>query len=291
MILVSKAASGASCASKASSILGIMASTVKRVIVTMHTFLPQAVGMTRIALACLSIHHMLEGTANVLGLTLETIVTLLTTTKNTSLLLELSHSHGRKLGSLMVLSGVVVDLVNGNGGVNNRRLDSLLVDNGLNGFMDMLRYVRRRYSSSCLEVVVTYVVNMFSAYDGSSTLAVSLVLHNCLVPERLLLSSQVPLRGIVVAVVELAVLNSTQLGLVLLGKHLAVLDRLDSAMVMVLVCLLVDSRNDFFMFVLLHSFLRHCWRDGLMDRGVVMSRLVHEVGNGCLSFVHFDVRF
>ena len=56
--------------------------------------------------------------------------------------------------------------------------------------------------------MATYMMHVLAANNGGSALTVSLILHDSLVLERLLLSSQVPLRGVVITVVELSVLNS-----------------------------------------------------------------------------------
>jgi len=66
-------------------------------------------------------------------LTLETVVALLTTGQATTLLLEICHADSRESGGRMVLGLVLVDLVDGNSGVDNRRLDSLLLDDWLDG--------------------------------------------------------------------------------------------------------------------------------------------------------------
>ena len=82
-----------------------------------------------------------SSTADVLGHTLELIVALLTAAESSSLGLELIHSHGRQSGSLMVSSLVVVNLVDRDGGVHYAGLDGLLLNNGLDGLVDMLEGV------------------------------------------------------------------------------------------------------------------------------------------------------
>jgi hypothetical protein len=77
-------------------------------------------------------------TTNVLGDTLELVVALLTAGKSTALGLELLHGHGWESSSLMVGSLVMVDLMDGNSGVNHVGLDSLLLDNGLDSLVDVL---------------------------------------------------------------------------------------------------------------------------------------------------------
>jgi hypothetical protein len=77
---------------------------------------------------------------------------------------------------------------------------------------------------------------------------------------------------------------------VLLRKNLTVLDGLDSAVVVVLVGLLVDCCDDLLVLMLLNGLMLHCRCDSLVYSGIVMSGLMHKVGNGGLGFVHCEVR-
>lgn len=58
-------------------------------------------------------------------LALETILALLTTSQRAAGLLELGHGDGRESRGLVVLGSVVVDLVDGDGGVGDVRLNGL----------------------------------------------------------------------------------------------------------------------------------------------------------------------
>jgi hypothetical protein len=60
-----------------------------------------------------------------LGLADEAVLTLLATGEGTALCLELGHGDGRESRGGVVLGGVVVDLVDGDGGVGDVRLDGL----------------------------------------------------------------------------------------------------------------------------------------------------------------------
>lgn len=74
-----------------------------------------------------------EGAANCSWLTLETVVTLLTAGQAATLLLEVCHADGRESGGGVVLRLILVDLVDGDGRVDNGRLDGLLLDDWLDG--------------------------------------------------------------------------------------------------------------------------------------------------------------
>jgi hypothetical protein len=78
-------------------------------------------------------------TSNVLGNTLKLIVALLAAAKDATLSLELVHGHGGQSSGLVVGGSVVVDLVNGDSGVYNIRLDNLLLDYGLDSLVDVLQ--------------------------------------------------------------------------------------------------------------------------------------------------------
>jgi hypothetical protein len=60
-----------------------------------------------------------------LGLANETVLALLTAGEGAALGLELGHGDGGKGGGGVVLGSVVVDLVDGDGGVGDVRLDGL----------------------------------------------------------------------------------------------------------------------------------------------------------------------
>jgi hypothetical protein len=165
---------------------------------------------------------------------------------------------------------VVVDLVDGNSGVNNVGLDDLLLDNGLNGLVDV-------------------VVDMLAANRWGYALALCGGLDAPLVPELGLLLSKVPLDVVVVTVIELAVLDCAELGSVCLWKNFTVLHGLNGAVIVILVNLLVYRCDDFLMLVRLDGLVDDCRSNSLMDGGVMVAGTVSEIGEGCLDFVHCGV--
>jgi len=90
---------------------------------------------------------------NVLGLTLETVVALLTTTEDTAALLELSHTESREFGGSVVLSRIVVHLVDGDGCVDNLGLDNLLVHDWLDSLMDVVVDMLAANRGRCLSAL------------------------------------------------------------------------------------------------------------------------------------------
>lgn len=74
---------------------------------------------------------------NALGAALELARALAVALQHTALPLELVDAHGRQGGGAVVLGGVVVRFVHRDGGVDYFRLDHFLLDDRLDGFVDM----------------------------------------------------------------------------------------------------------------------------------------------------------
>jgi hypothetical protein len=138
---------------------------------------------------------------------------------------------------------------------------------------------------------VAYVVHVFTSDRRCHTLALGSSLYAPLILELCLLLDKIPLGGVVVAVVELTVLDSTKLSLMLFGKNFTVDDGLNSAVVVVLVNLLVYGSVDFLVYMRLDGLVCDSRSNSLMDCGVMVARTVGEVGKSCLDFVHFDLRY
>ena len=192
------------------------------------------------------------GATNSAGLTLEAIVTLLAAGQDTTLLLKVGHGDGGKSRGSVVLGGVVVNLVNGDGGVDNVRLDGLLVDNGLDGLVDV-------------------VVDVLTADGGCNRLRVHGLDLGALVSKLGSLGSETLLDLGVVAVLERAVLDGGKVVVVLLGENLTVLDGLDGGVVVVLVNLLVDGGLDLLVLLELMALVGDSRGDLLVDGGVVVA--------------------
>jgi hypothetical protein len=194
------------------------------------------------------------GTTDSAGLTLEAVVTLLAASQDTTLLLEVGHGDGRKSRGAVVLGSVVVNLVDGDGGVDNVGLDGLLVDDGLDGLVDV-------------------VVDVLTADGGGNRLGVDSLDLDALVSKLGSLGSKALLDLGVVAVLERAVLDGGKVVVVLLGENLTVLDGLDRGVVVVLVNLLVDGSLDLLVLLELMALVGDSGSDLLVNSGVVVSRL------------------
>lgn len=104
-------------------------------------FLSKRIEVTVVGVAFLGgLGCQMPGTSatNILGLALEAVVALFTAAQDTTLGLELIKANGGKNRSLMMLRSVVMRLMDGHSGVNNRRLDDLLLNHRLDGLMYVL---------------------------------------------------------------------------------------------------------------------------------------------------------
>lgn len=192
------------------------------------------------------------GATNSAGLTLEAVVTLLAASQDTTLLLKVGHGDGGKSRGSVVLGGVVVNLVDGDSRVDNMRLNGLLVDNRLDGLVDV-------------------VVDVLTADGGCNRLRVHGLDLGALVSELGSLSSETLLNLGVIAVLERTVLDGGKVVVVLLGENLAVLDGLDGGVVVVLVNLLVDGGLDLLVLLELMALVGDSRGDLLVDGGVVVA--------------------
>jgi len=209
-----------------------------------------------------------ENAADVLRLTLEPIVALLTSSESTALALEIRHADWRKLRGLVVGGSIMVNFVDGNNSVDNVGLDDLLVHYGLNALVDV-------------------VVDMLSADGASSALGELSIVHFSRIPELGGLSSQFLLCAIMVTVVELVVLDSAELVLVILWQNLTIMDRLYCTVVVILVYFSVGGADDFLVLGRLDNVVLNSRSDSLVDSGVVVSGLGDELLDGCFGFLHF----
>jgi hypothetical protein len=121
---------------------------------------------------------------------------------------ELIHRNSWKGGSAVVLGLVLMDLVDWNGGVDNRWLDSLLLDDWLDVLMDV-------------------VVDMLASESLTSTCTVLDISNFTSVSELSLIGSETVLDVRVIAMLDFSVLYSSHVMCVLFGEDLLILDRLN----------------------------------------------------------------
>jgi hypothetical protein len=125
----------------------------------------------------------------------------------------------------MMFWGTMVDLMDGNGGVNNFGSNSLLVDDWLNILMDV-------------------VVDTFSLDSRCNRLRLLGVKDRGSILELRGLFLKPTLNLIVVAMIEFLLLNRGHLMVVFLGTNFTVMDWLNSCVVVILVDFLVDGLLD-----------------------------------------------
>lgn len=234
-----------------------------------------AVGVSRSTVKATTTHlgpgslSAAERTTHRAGLALETVIALLTASEDTALVLEIAHANGRESRGGVVLGGIVVHLVNGDSRVNDVRLNGLLVDDWLDGLMD----------------VVVYVLTSHDWSDGAGVLALNALL---LITELSLLGSKTLLHLVGIVVLERAVLDRDDVVVVLLRKDGLVDYWLHGSVVVVLVDFLVDSGLHILMLDAVDGLMSDGGSDFLVDSGVVVARLRHEVLNCGFGGVHSD---
>lgn len=182
---------------------------------------------------------------------------------------ELVESLGRQDGSTVVHGFEMMCLMDGDGGVDNVRLNNLLVNDGLDMLVDVM--------------VDTLTTDDRSGLLGSA----GLVGDGCV-----LVPSGITLKGgsnvAIVAMVELLVLNGNDVVSVLLRKSLFVCDGLDGSMVMMLMNLLINSSGYMLMLVRHDMLLSGGSSNIFLDSGLVLSVVREERGNSVLSFLHCE---
>lgn len=144
----------------------------------------------------------------------------------------------------MVLSLILMNLVDWDGGVDNGWLNSLLLDDWLNGLVDV-------------------VMDMLASNGGTFGCGVLSLSDSSGVLELGLFGSETFLNLIVVSMLDVAVLNSSELMGVLLWKDFTVLDRLNRSVVVILMNLTVDSSRCFFVAGLGYVLILNGWVDSL----------------------------
>jgi len=213
-------------------------------------------------------HGALTVGVDALGTAVEGGTALVLAAQGAAVLLELVHADGRQGRRAMMLSRVVVDFVDGHRSVDDLGLDDFLVDDRLDG-------------------LVNVVVDMLALDDRGASLGVSSIFNNTLVTQFGLLCLQCSLCVFVVAMVELSVDDSTNIVLVLLGQDLLVMDGLDLVVIMVLMNFLVNCRGDLLVAGRLDRLVLNGRSNLLMDGRVMVARLVQKVLDCCLGLVHF----
>jgi len=152
----------------------------------------------------------------------------------------------------MVHSSSMVSLMNRNGGVDDMRLDSLLLDDRLNMFVNM-------------------VMNTLASYNRSSSGRVGSAVSLASVSELGSLSVKSSTGILLVSMMESLVLHGDEVVVVLLSESLLVSDGLNSCVMVLLVNLLIESSSHVLMSVRADMLLDNMRPDILVDSGLVLS--------------------
>jgi len=185
------------------------------------------------------------------------------------LTLELLHSHGWEGRSSVVLGLVFVNLVDWNGGVDDRGLNSLLLDDRL-------------------DVLVNVVVNVLADDVSASRLRGLHISNFTSALELSLFGCKTLADVVIITVLEVSLLNRGHVVFVFFWKNLFVLDRLDGSVVVVLVNLTVYNLGCILVLCSDDTLVGNGWVDSLVDRGVVLPIPGEESRNCLLCLVHVD---
>lgn len=216
-------------------------------------------------------------------LTLEAVVALLAPSEDTPLLLEVTHADSWEGRGGVMLSGVVVDLVNGHGRVDNVRLNGLC--GRVSGLADIsdeteeLTLVNDR-----LDGLMNVVVDVLASDDWSHRAGVLTLNPLRLIAVLALLSCELALDLVAVIVLVRAVLNGDNVVVVLLRHARLILHWLDRGVVVILVNLLVNGRLHVLVLSAVDSLVGDCWCDLLVDGGVMVTSLrPNRPVSGCVA--------
>lgn len=207
---------------------------------------------------------------NTIRATVERISTLITTTHHASILFKLRHGDRRQHRRGVVLGGKMMNFMDRNGGVNNLWLNNFLVDNWLDSFMDMM-------------------MHMLALCHRTLALGEDGVAYDAFIFGLLGLGCQRLLGLIMVSMIEFAMLDCALLVRVLLGENLLLINGLYGAVVVILMYLPVDSDVDVLMLGRLDRLVLDGRVDMLMNSGIVVARLGHEVADSSLGLFHIGV--
>lgn len=155
-----------------------------------------------------------------------------------------------------------------NNSVSDVRLNSLLVDDGLDSLMNV-------------------VVDMLSSGGTSKGLCVLSLSNFACILVLTLLGLQALLDMIVIAVIELLMLYSSHVVSVLLWSDLLVLNGLHRSVMMVLMDLAVYDLVDVLVMSTSYVLILDCWIHSLVDGSIVFTILRKETTDCCLCFLHF----
>jgi len=178
---------------------------------------------------------------NVLWFTLESLGTIVDTVKSTTLLLEFIHAYSWKSRGSVVLWLIVVNLVHGNSGVHNGWLDSLLLNDRLDGLVDM-------------------VMMMLTGNGWCNGMSLFCCGNLTLILELSYLGGDLVMDALVISMVMLSVLSSSNVVMVLSWKDLLILDWENRCVVVFLVNLVVHDSS---VYMLTSCFTCSCVTAGL----------------------------
>lgn len=187
-----------------------------------------------------------------------------------------------------MLGLVVVNLVDGDGGVYDGRLNGLLLNDGLDGLRKEL--VLRKYAAGPRghTYLVDVVVDMLACDHWGNRVGLAGGPLNAGVTELSRLLFETGLDGSRITMVVLTLLDGNDVVLVGFRENLTILDGLDGGMEVVLVHLTVDGGLNFLMTCLLDGLVHDGRGNPLVNGGVMVTRLVPKDGMMSVTVLRDD---
>ena len=138
---------------------------------------------------------------------------------------------------------LMMDLVDGNGGVNDRGLNDFFLKDGLNGFVDCPSRSSERDPRQRRTGERTVMMNMLAGHRRRGGLRVDGRGLRASIAELATFLLETTTDGSVIAMINVSLLDGGDMVLVLFGKHLTILDGLDGGVIMILMHLTIYNDN------------------------------------------------
>jgi len=175
----------------------------------------------------------------------------------------------------MMLRLVLMDFMDGNGRVNDRWLNGLFVDDGLDSLSDVNSCVSGYGEGTNLMYVM---MNVLASNDWCYGVRFFRTSLSASILELQTLLLETSLDGLSISVLVFTVFDWDHVVNVLLWQHFTVFDWLHGSVVVILVHFAIDGGLSLLMTVRADLLIHNSRSDLLMDGGVMMTRLGPSIG-------------
>ena len=171
-----------------------------------------------------------------------------------------------------MLSLILMYFMDGYSGVDDRWLYGLLVDNRLDGLMEMISKAKLFVNTAT--DLVDVVVNVLAGNDWCNRVGFFCLTRLAAVLELHTLLLEASFDGVWVTMLVLTMLYRDNVVVMLFREYLAVLDWLNRGVVVILVNFAIDGGCCLFVSVFMNCFVGHSWSDLFVNSGVMVTGLV-----------------